>query len=274
MTALLPEITPALGVLGASGAAVCLSGRREFVRRWASFAGLAPALFLASMFGTTGAAALAAVIATTCGWEYARITRLDRMAHLAMQAGSLSIIGLAYLGHGYRPQALLLISVAVPVLLARASDGHRQAAFVGWGALWLGSSLATLVTIGHVLVPLTMAVSVGDVAAYFGGSLARKLSARLPVLGTKLNPLSPNKTWLGFVVGSLAALSTLAVLGALTPARALAVTAGAVLGDLVESMVKRGNGVKDAGSWLPGFGGLLDRVDSLIGALLVLAVLA
>lgn len=274
MTAVLPELTPALGVLGASGAAVCLSGRREFVRRWASFVGLAPALFLASIFGAIGAAVLAAVIALTCGWEYARMSGLDRATQCAMQLASLVTIGLVYLGHRPPLQLILLCSVLLPVVLARAADGHRQAAFTLWGVLWLGSSLSTLITIGHLLVPLAMAVSVGDVAAYFGGSLARRLSPRLPILGAKLNALSPNKTWLGFGAGSAAAVTTLAALGALTPARAVAVTLGAVIGDLVESMVKRGNGVKDAGRWLPGFGGLLDRVDSLIGALLVIAVLA
>ena len=50
----------------------------------------------------------------------------------------------------------------------------------------------------------------------------------------------------------------------LTSALPLFVAVGAVWGDLLESLIKREFGVKDAGGWLPGFGGLLDRADSLV----------
>ena len=83
---------------------------------------------------------------------------------------------------------------------------------------------------------------------------------------------SPSKTWEGAIAGGIAALVAGAVIGhQLSPwgglrhglELGLVVAVVAPIGDLVQSMLKRDLGVKDAGTLLPGHGGLLDRFDSL-----------
>jgi phosphatidate cytidylyltransferase len=106
-----------------------------------------------------------------------------------------------------------------------------------------------------------------DSAAFYGGSALgrRKLLARV----------SPKKTWEGFFFGLLGSLLAAAIacswffrrlpLGHALALGALLFLAG-VLGDLVESVQKRATGVKDSGALLPGHGGVLDRLDSLLFA--------
>jgi phosphatidate cytidylyltransferase len=106
---------------------------------------------------------------------------------------------------------------------------------------------------------------VGDTAAYYAG---RAFGSR------KLAPeISPAKTWEGAVASILAALASgwlyaRAVWPGMEPASVLVVAAvcnvTAQLGDLGESAIKRGAGVKDSGSILPGHGGWLDRTDGLL----------
>jgi phosphatidate cytidylyltransferase len=275
MSIMLPAETPLLGgVLGISAIGVWLSGRREFVLRWLSFFAATPVLVLAASLGRPGAVGLAISIAVVCSWEYARMAGLDRYTTGALLIGVGTAIGFSVAHRNVPIQLLLLLSLLVPVIGARSQDGLRLAAIVAFGTLWLGCSVTALVDLGAQLLPIAVAVSLADVAAYFGGGFANRRAKRWPILALRLNRLSPNKTWSGAVAGTIAALVTLAVLNDFTAAAAIAVTGGAVFGDLIESMVKRGSGVKDAGKWLPGFGGLLDRVDSLLGALLVLAVLS
>ena len=119
---------------------------------------------------------------------------------------------------------------------------------------------------GPVLVLFALAIVwAGDTLAYFVGKGIGR---------AKMAPaLSPGKTWegaVGNVIGSLIVGYGFASwqgggLGAWLATAALANVAGQV-GDLVESAYKRGAGVKDSGALLPGHGGMLDRIDSLIFA--------
>jgi phosphatidate cytidylyltransferase len=119
---------------------------------------------------------------------------------------------------------------------------------------------------GHVLF-LLMLIWVADIGAYFAG---RRWGRR------KLAPtISPGKTWEG-VWGAAAATLAFALIGAAAlgvgarwPGFVVIciITVGfSIVGDLFESMLKRRRGVKDSGSLLPGHGGVLDRLDSLIAA--------
>ena len=128
---------------------------------------------------------------------------------------------------------------------------------------------------------LMVCVWAGDIAAlYVGRAFGRH----------KLSRLSPNKTWEGSIAsiaGSV--LAGLAVVGAgeflsargntilhiLEPVwqsivLAVIINLAAQLGDLLESAIKRGAGVKDSGTMLPGHGGILDRIDALLLAAPVL----
>jgi len=115
---------------------------------------------------------------------------------------------------------------------------------------------------GLVLFVVTL-TQLNDVAQYcWGKTLGRH----------KVIPkVSPNKTWEGFLGGVLTTTALCVWLGPyLTPMRyprsliiGLVISVGGFIGDVVISAIKRDLGVKDAGSLLPGHGGILDRVDSL-----------
>jgi phosphatidate cytidylyltransferase len=125
------------------------------------------------------------------------------------------------------------------------------------------------------LVSLVAVVKLSDVGQYTAGRLFGR---------HKLAPLvSPGKTWegaLGGLVGALVgAALTVWLVRALTTSDSFVLNAGAIvslviyavvltvfgiLGDLAESLIKRDAGVKDSSNWLPGFGGVMDLVDSLL----------
>ena len=193
----------------------------------------------------------------------------------AILAG-LAFAGVVVLHRADMLSLVLVISVVAGLLVALAADdlqeGIRQVAHGLLAATYVGFLLPHAVNLralpgGDRWVFLAIAGSMAaDTAAYFAG----RFVGRTPLAPT----ISPNKTIEG-AVGAVAGSSVLAglVLVLLPPPGydvAVALVAGPAigivsqLGDLIESMMKRAYGAKDSGWVIPGHGGVLDRIDSLV----------
>jgi phosphatidate cytidylyltransferase len=177
------------------------------------------------------------------------------------------------------PDAILLaaitltLGVASFVVLARVPVAQGLSTFgaIAFGLLYFSIPVASLVRLRQIGGPwlLVLCVSIvwlGDTFAFYCGRRWGR---------SKLAPsISPNKTKVGSIAGLIAGLIaatvwSLLVLGELS-ARvlilAVVVGAAAQMGDLVESLLKRGAGVKDSGTLFPGHGGAMDRLDALFFA--------
>ena len=260
------------GVLTLGGIGALASGNAEVIRKWRTWMVAAPLAAGCLWLGPPGAALLAAGLGVPAAVEYGRLVKLGPADSALVAAVAVILPAVAWripaeLGRALA--AALLAAAVVPVLGGDVAAGARRAAAGVFGAGWL-AALSGLVLLRAAALPLVFAVSVADVGAWCAGRLLG---------GPALSPLSPAKRWSGVAGGALAAVGALAAAAALsgggvfTPVHVIAVTVGPPLGDLLESMVKRGAGVKDAGRWLPGFGGLLDRIDSLLVTLALAVIL-
>ena len=232
----------------------------------------------------TGLLLVAILIVGVAVFEYVQLVRragADRAVVLLLGIVPIAAVALCadlwgYVWSGPQPVLLaILICSGLMAVAVLASRGDARSSLVAIGALSFGLAYFPAGIVGfarlHGLHPWVLMVFLvmvwsGDTAAYLVGTRwGRK----------KLAPVvSPNKTWLG-AAASLVATVLVAGLwtfwwfGAIEPAfigAAAAASLAAQLGDLVESLLKRGVGVKDSASLLPGHGGMLDRLDGLLMA--------
>ncbi len=168
------------------------------------------------------------------------------------------------------PVYMVGLILVFPVLRNRAKGQLQVVALALLGFIYLGwmyGHLAFLANSEHAtgyLLYLIFAVEINDVAAYTCGKLfgCRKLCSEI----------SPNKTVAGSIGAVVVSMAMPWLLGFSFPhfgplqkvLTGLIVGIGGQFGDLVISLIKRDIGVKDMGALIPGHGGLLDRVDSLI----------
>ena len=226
-------------------------------------------------------AVLVIVLTGVMVWELAGMTRGSSpprwsvafwdapLAH-AVPAGAALTLALI-VGGGFAVLALLV--PALSLLLTPVRRDRWLAAAYALAILLAGYGLVVLREAGGttVILWLVAVVVASDVLGYFAGRMLG---------GPKFWPaISPKKTWSGTVAGWIgAALVGLVVVlatgasWALVPLSALVAFAGQ-MGDILESWVKRRAGVKDSSSLIPGHGGVLDRFDALIGAVVVVLAL-
>lgn len=253
-------------------------------------AGALLAVFLAALLllDSRVFALLVAGVVALAGHEWGSLTGLGRRGAVIYGIGVGALCATlatadtaAWSSHFYAAAALFWL-VLVPAWLlhgvTRASRGLLAAA--GWVVLTLAGFAAATLPASHLLLVLGL-VWIADTAAYFAGNAFGR---------HRLAPgISPGKTWEG-VAGALGATLIYAVICALPGAPLDSYVQGAaawalylagivllsglsIVGDLFESALKRQAGAKDSGVLLPGHGGILDRIDSVIPTLPTAALL-
>ncbi len=224
---------------------------------------------------------IAAVVASI--WEMRTTLAKARgvtLTWIPLAIGSAATVALSW-PFGHTAQALGLAFTALAVMvwrfrrgaggyLADVSSSIFLAAYLG-----LFASFATLMTAPHDGHARVLAFLIMVVCSDTGGYAAGALLGRHPMAPT----ISPKKSWEGFGGSVVAAMVGGALSVSLLPALhhpwwqglviggVLALIA--TMGDLAESLIKRDLGVKDMGTLLPGHGGVMDRMDSLLPSAVV-----
>lgn len=238
---------------------------------------LAGIVFLPIYFGGLYWAILVSIFSARMIWEWVRMSNSNpelKECFIPIMGVVLSCLFMAFESYNF-----VIISVLLSTLLIGLERFNRnQILWACFGFLYVCLPSIALIGLrgsevgffseGFIKICYIILIVVGaDVGAYLGGSYFK---------GPKMSPvISPNKTWSGFISG----LSLGIVMGGVTGyfanmdllfslTFAIPVVLFSIVGDLFESGVKRIQKVKDTGELLPGHGGLLDRLDSLMFAVL------
>jgi phosphatidate cytidylyltransferase len=212
-------------------------------------------------------------------WEFAKLAE-RKNAPLAFPVAFLAVSAYLLLTHLHwihRFEGILLGATVIAALASTALSGRTSALSRGgytlFAVLYIGKLTSYFITI-HALPEIGPAASVAVIAMVVATDVfAMAIGIRFG--RTPLSPLSPKKTVEGAIGGFVAAVAVGAFV-AVTPIFHLALWQGMLVGaltslaaqagDLVESGLKRDANVKDAGTFIVGHGGVLDRFDSFLFA--------
>jgi phosphatidate cytidylyltransferase len=249
------------------------------VKRVLSGLVLIPAVLGIVQYGSSELFLALVVLAVSVGWtEYCKLIR-----HIGIQINPVvgGILCLLLVFCFYRNEYYLVWLAACLMALfitwyasgSALEDSLNQVAYSFLGVVYVSGLMSYFILLrgmdygNHILFYLFMVIWSGDIAAYYVGKNIGK---------TPLAPkISPGKTLegsgaglVGSVAGGVAAKYLFFVTLPLSHCLIIALLCGIMgqIGDLAESLFKRRAGVKDSGSLIPGHGGVLDRLDSLMFA--------
>lgn len=243
---------------------------------------LLPLIVVIIWFGGPAYSLLVAAVAALGALEFYGIKGLSRRHPLTL-FGLISVLLFVLVAHfegSY--MALLLTSAVVLSLIWFIFRSRVEGAAINWawsltGIIYIGWMLSHFIPLrgldgGRDWVLLALLAPIAaDTAAFFIGRVWGRHPLALKV--------SPGKTWEGAIGGFLGAIAAALILAAILPGISIPywqiILLGALigvfsqLGDLAESMLKRSVGAKDASKLIPGHGGLLDRLDSILFTVVV-----
>jgi phosphatidate cytidylyltransferase len=194
-----------------------------------------------------------------------------------LAVGILILLGVSWVDAEHMAAAPVVAAVVLGVLAVGVSSLEQRA----WAAAGIGYALAASIASGAVrldpiwgfaaLMLVLLVVWATDIGGYFAGRL---------IGGPKLwMRVSPKKTWAGAIGGFVASLGVAGGFAAFGFGKTLpllllgsALSVASQLGDLFESAVKRRFGVKDSSHLIPGHGGLMDRLDGFVAAIVLAAL--
>lgn len=199
-----------------------------------------------------------------------QVNGVDPLSSVAIASGaSLFLASVIISNILYGVSYLLLAALLVVELFRKKEHPFMNMAFGMAGLVYVAFPFDCMALMwGHnqyLLLGFFIFIWVGDTGAYCAGRLFGKHKM--------FERVSPSKTWEGLIGGFIFVLISAFVFGKMLDEQntelfymlyAVVVFAAGMLGDLVESIIKRNLGIKDSGKFLPGHGGVLDRMDSAL----------
>jgi phosphatidate cytidylyltransferase len=259
------------------------------LKRWLTGLILGAIAFVAIWFGDPTFSVGLGIIAVIAAFEFFPLIGVSKKHPLTIMGtiGVILFIITAHFDINTYTAPLLTAVVVIPLIwLIIKSDIKNAITHWAWllaGVLYIGWMLSLFIPLRNHVTPLgihdgrdwtllaIIACVASDSFAFHIG--IRWGKHRLP------SKISPSKTWEGTAAGFIGAIAATMILAATLPQLDVPVWQSAILGvligvfaplgDLAESLLKRGAGVKDAGKWLPGHGGILDRIDSILFTVVV-----